>query len=63
MKKVFGILSLFFAALNILVGLIGLNTQYKQEALVKISFGIGLLVLGAWLINSSKPNKNLPTKK
>lgn len=64
MKKGFGIFFAVIGGLNLFVGIGGLASGYPERGISSLFFGIGTLVLGIWMINSSKSNNNnLPTKK
>ena len=64
MKKGFGIFFIVIGALNIIIGIAALGTKYAYQAGRKLSFGIGTLGLGIWMVNSSKnKDDNLPTKQ
>ncbi len=54
MKKGFGVLFIIFGILNLIVGLLGLSTEYQSEAFSKIFFGLIILPLGIWMYNSSR---------
>jgi len=59
--KTGGIIALIFGVLNLIIGLAGLSTQYADQAGGKISFGIGAIVLGIYLLN--RANKNIEEQK
>lgn len=57
MKKGFGIFFIVIGLLNFFVGIAGTGSQYQEQATTKIFIGVGLLVLGIWMVNSSKAVK------
>jgi hypothetical protein len=64
MKKGFGIFFIVIGALNLVIGLAGLGSEYADQAGGKLFFGIGALGLGIWMVSSAKKkDDNLPTKQ
>ena len=57
MKRGFGIFFIVLGILNLIVGLIGVTTEYKAQAFPKITFGIVVLSIGAIMYSSSKPKE------
>lgn len=63
MKKGFGIFFLIIGTLNFIMGVIGLATEHAEQAGQKIMFGIGLGILGAYMVSTSKDKNNTLPKK
>lgn len=61
--KIGGIISIIFGAVNLIIGFVGLSSKYAEQATGKIGFGIGLLVLGFYLINRANKKKEEKDKK
>ncbi len=61
--KVVGIIALVFGVLNLIIGIVGLSTEYAEQATGKIGFGIGAIVLGIFLINRANQKKEEQKEK
>ena len=61
--KIGGIISIIFGVVNLIIGFAGLSSKYPEQATGKIGFGIGLLVLGFYLINRANKKKEEKDKK
>ncbi len=61
--KIGGIISIILGAINIIIGFAGLSSKYADQATSKLGFGIGLLVLGLFLINRAKKRKEEQDEK
>lgn len=57
MKRGFGVFFIIIGILNLIIGFLGLATEYKSEAFSKIVFGLVTLPLGIWMYTSSKPKE------
>jgi len=57
MKRGFGVFFIIIGILNLIIGFLGLATEYKSEAFSKIIFGLVVLPLGIWMYESSKPKE------
>lgn len=57
MKRGFGVFFIIVGILNLVIGFLGLATEYKSEAFSKIVFGLVALPLGIWMYESSKPKE------
>lgn len=57
MKRGFGVFFIIIGILNLIIGFLGLATEYKSEAFSKIIFGLITLPLGIWMYESSKPEE------
>ncbi len=60
--KTGGIIVLVFGIFNTFIGLIGLG-QYPEQAGSQFGLGIGLIVLGAYLLNRAKNKEEEQDKK
>jgi len=54
MKKVFG----WFFIISGIIGVFGLTVDVTNAGM-KIFVGIGMVMLGIWMVSSSKSNKNV----
>ena len=57
MKKGFGIFFIIVGAANIFIAIAQLNSEFANKAGPKIFMAIGFLVLGIWMVSSSKKKK------
>lgn len=61
--KVGGIIALIFGVLNLIIGIGGLYTEYAEQATGNITFGIGAVILGMFLINRYSKKKEEQKEK
>lgn len=57
MKRGFGVFFIIIGILNLIIGFLGLATEYKSEAFSKIVFSLVALPLGIWMYQSSEPKE------
>ncbi len=61
--KVGGIISIIFGLLSFIVGIAGLSTKYADKAVGNLGWGIGLIVLGFYLLNRARQKKEEQNEK
>jgi uncharacterized membrane protein YfcA len=61
--KIIGIILIIIGAINVITGFAGLTSDYADQAISSIGFGIGFIVLGAYLINRAKKKKEEKEEK
>lgn len=61
--KIIGIILIIIGAINVITGFAGLSSNYAEKAASSIGFGIGFVVLGAYLINRAKKKKEEKEEK
>ncbi|AFU69138.1 hypothetical protein P700755_002361 [Psychroflexus torquis ATCC 700755] len=61
--KIIGIILIIIGAINVITGFAGLTSNYADQAISSIGFGIGFIVLGAYLINRAKKKKEEKEEK
>jgi len=61
--KVGGIISIIFGILSFIVGIAGLSTKYADRAAGNLGWGIGLIVLGFYLLNRASQQKEEQNEK
>jgi uncharacterized membrane protein YfcA len=61
--KITGIILIIYGAINVIAGFAGLSKEFAEQASISLGFGIGLIVLGAYLINRAQKKKEEKEKK
>ena len=61
--KTGGIITLVFGVLNLIMGIVGLSTEYAEKATGKIGLGSGATILGFYLLNRANQQKEEEEKK
>lgn len=61
--KITGIILIIIGAINVITGFAGLSSDYAEQASSSLGFGIGFIVLGAYLINRAQKKKEEKERK
>lgn len=61
--KITGIILIIIGAINVITGFAGLSSDYAEQASSSLGFGIGFIVLGAYLINRAQKKKEEKQRK
>jgi uncharacterized membrane protein HdeD (DUF308 family) len=61
--KTGGIIAIIFGALNIFVGIAGLNSPFAERAIRNLGLGIGVIILGIYLISRANEKKEEQKEK